>query len=491
MNRAIPLAGLLALDLVVACQPAAHSTMTSPPGTVASIELSVTSDTLLLGDTLHLVALVKGPRAEILIGQPLLWTSSQPSIATVSSSGRVVANAAGGPVTISATAGEVAATATIFVLVRVPTPVLISPSDSLYVTGTLGLTGYVVDQRGQPMSTVLSWTSSDPAVASVSAGGLVTGVSVGGPVTIQVETAGKTASVLVTVVPSLTLAGRLVFAGERNGVWGIYSVLSDGSHLTRLYDNTNASNTPSVSWPLNRIFFAKYRAGTPETLSMTPSGSDVAHIAFGIGGVASPDGQSVAYVANYDLWLLSLRDGNHRNLTQQLGTTVNGPAIRADRGSLAWSPDGSRIAIQLNDGTCSTRLYIVDTTGSSTPALVAPNVLLHGGPTWSPDGQMLAFTGFTFLGWANLATCSFFTNPSNRYAQLFTVRPDGSALTQVPIPGEVITPAWSPDGRSIALSVAAGGVNGFELRILDAATGKMRSIPTSLKQTIGPVWGPL
>lgn len=59
-------------------------------------------------------------------------------------------------------------------------------------------------------------------------------------------------------------------------------------------------------------------------------------------------------------------------------------------------------------------------------------------PTWSPDGQWIAFSGYS--------------STSNCH-QIYLVRPDGSELSQITFaPGDKYNYSWSPDGQSIVYS---------------------------------------
>jgi TolB protein len=77
--------------------------------------------------------------------------------------------------------------------------------------------------------------------------------------------------------------------------------------------------------------------------------------------------------------------------------------------------------------------------------------------TWSPNGQLLLFARTR--------------GPSER---LYTVRPDGSNLTEIAVGAD---PQWSPDGRRIAFdSRRRGGIvvanaDGSHARLLFAETG--------------------
>ena len=85
---------------------------------------------------------------------------------------------------------------------QIPTAVAISaPQTTTVVGSTFTLTASVFDQAGKriPGATV-DWSSDLPNVASVSASGVLTGVSVGFA-TIEAQTSGRTASVTITVDP--------------------------------------------------------------------------------------------------------------------------------------------------------------------------------------------------------------------------------------------------------------------------------------------------
>ena len=78
---------------------------------------------------------------------------------------------------------------------------IVAPQTILVVGATVQLTASVYDQSGAriPNATV-AWRSLTPTIATVSASGLVTGVSTGSA-TIEAESSGKTAQITLTVEP--------------------------------------------------------------------------------------------------------------------------------------------------------------------------------------------------------------------------------------------------------------------------------------------------
>lgn len=137
-------------------------------------------------------------------GWTIIWTSSDPTIATVA--GGVVTAIAPGAVTISATSGGKTGSTPLEVL---PQPGAIDlhldpPGDFSLQLGdktTLNVQMTLVGTL-PPGGLATAWTSSNPAIATVAtsgAQGLVTAVSLG-TTTVTVTAYGKTASVVVTVV---------------------------------------------------------------------------------------------------------------------------------------------------------------------------------------------------------------------------------------------------------------------------------------------------
>jgi len=146
----------------------------------------------------------------------------------------------------------------------------------------------------------------------------------------------------------------------------------------------------------------------------------------------SPDGQSIAYSTDRSVTILDVATGERRPIIR------NRPCLQSC--ATAWSPDGTTLAVgigdlELYDVATGVLQSVIDTKG--TPDSVS----------WSPDG----------------ATIAYAVRPV-----LYTVRPDGSELTQIHSEGEVdgspersgpaggglerigpIDVAWSPDGRRI------------------------------------------
>lgn len=146
----------------------------------------------------------------------------------------------------------------------------------------------------------------------------------------------------------------------------------------------------------------------------------------------APDGKRIAFHHQGYVWAMNL--------------SGEGRVRLAAGGYAAWAPDGKSIAFASAEG-----IAIMDADGSNVRTLVArdfrddtyaPWDMGVSKPSWSPDGRRIVFE---HLGDGDMQP-----------AQIFVVNVDGSGLDRLTSPGggyryAESDPAWSPDGKLIAL----------------------------------------
>ncbi|MEV7035043.1 amidohydrolase family protein [Streptomyces sp. NPDC093272] len=191
---------------------------------------------------------------------------------------------------------------------------------------------------------------------------------------------------------------------------------ADGHIRRRTLDGTRTDIPFAAEVSLARP--APYRRRGPDLTSTRPQ--DVLGIA---DPVLSPDGRSVAFRALNALWVL--RDGERPRRIAGDGYWNASPD---------WSPDG-RSLVYASDRAGTANLWRHDlTTGARERLTDLPNAQLA--PRWSPDGTRIAYQDEAGATW------------------VLTVA-DGSVTKVVQELYQPGPPAWSPDGRLIALAAVA------------------------------------
>jgi uncharacterized protein YjdB len=192
------------------------ATVTVVPPPVATVSVSPATPTLTPGAVVQLTPTLRDASGATLTNRVVTWTSSNNALATVSGGGLVTAVAVGGRVTITGTSEGQSGTAAVSIVAPIVTSVAVSPTTtSVSSGGTTPLTAIVRDQNNIIMTgRVVTWTTSNAAIVTVSPIGLVTGISAGGPVTITATSEGKSGTAAVTVTSSPCDASTAITIGQ-------------------------------------------------------------------------------------------------------------------------------------------------------------------------------------------------------------------------------------------------------------------------------------
>ena len=173
------------------------------------------------------------------------WTSQAPSVATVTASGLATAKSAGTSM-ISATSGAITGTAALTVTAATLKTVTVTPANlalAKNATQQFTATGTFSDGSTQNLSGSVAWSSTTPAVATISSTGLVTAAGAGTS-TIQAVSGSVSGSTILTVTGP-TLSSIAVTPANPSIAKG----LSDQFTATGTYsDNSTQNLTSSVTW---------------------------------------------------------------------------------------------------------------------------------------------------------------------------------------------------------------------------------------------------
>ena len=170
---------------------------------VASVQVSAAATVVAVGQSLQAAATLKDADGNVLSDRTIAWQSSNPALATVNSTG-IVTGVAVGQVTISAIADAKVGSLGLTTTQKSVASVAITPDNgSVYRGQTAQLKAEARDASGTMIAgKTFTWQSSTPAVATVSATGLVTTLTVGTTtITASVDGVTGTSSFTVTSVP--------------------------------------------------------------------------------------------------------------------------------------------------------------------------------------------------------------------------------------------------------------------------------------------------
>ncbi len=180
-------------------------------GVTTTVTVAPTSFAVTPGATAQLTATVRDNVGTVLV-KTVTWSSTNAGIASVDSSG-LVTGVAPGPVTIRATVDGVTGSATGSVTPPAVASVSVAPSSfTVRALETQQLTATVRDSGDSTLTgRVVTWQSSNTAVATVSSSGLVTGVAAGSAtITATAEGVSGTAAATVTVPSTPTITSVTV-----------------------------------------------------------------------------------------------------------------------------------------------------------------------------------------------------------------------------------------------------------------------------------------
>jgi uncharacterized protein YjdB len=232
---------------------------------VTSVRISETNLSMTEGETHSLSATVSPSDAT---DQSVTWTSSNSSVATVSSTGRITAVTAGTTtITVTTNDGGYKATCTVTVKAKVVsvTGVTLDRSSMTMTEGDKQTLIATVNPSNATDPTV-SWSSSNASVATVGNSGVVTAISTGtATITVRTNDGGRTATCTVTV-----LARRIAVTGVQLNRSSLIMKEGDMQSLTATVFPSDATDR-SVTWSSNNPSVATVSSTGAVTANSTGS----------------------------------------------------------------------------------------------------------------------------------------------------------------------------------------------------------------------------
>ena len=273
---------------------------------------------------------------------------------------------------------------------------------------------------------------------------------------------------------------QIAFASERNGNPEIYVMDINGKNQHRLTNNASDDWSPSWSPDGKHIVFTSERDGNKEIYVMEADGSNPRRLTendnFDQSPSWSPDGERITFMsdrdgdfAHFDIFVMDADGGNQQNIT-------NNPF---DERHPSWSPDGKRIVFSSHRDRhfrsrfgITSEIYVMDADGGNQQRLTK-NRKNDWFPSWSPDGERIAFAADRKGDFANFEIYAIDANGGNQ-----------RRLTENRV--DDWSPSWSPDGERITFSSRRDGNR--EIYVMDANGGNQQNLTNNPHDDWYPSW---
>lgn len=222
------------------------------------------------------------------------------------------------------------------------------------------------------------------------------------------------------------------------------------------------------------IYFVSSRSGHKEIWAMDYDGANQRQVtrlnSISLSPRVSPDGSRVAFA--------SMARGGWEVLmwSNELNRLVSFPRIGGTNLSPAWSSDGTKIAFS-SSRNGDPEIYVADANGGNLRRVTAakgPDV----SPVWNPktNAQIAWVSGRTGL------------------PQIYTMAADGTADQRVTDQGYAVSPSWSPNGQFLAFAwirhYGPGAPGASDIYVMDITTRQFVQLTHNGMRNDFPSWSP-
>ena len=223
-----------------------------------------------------------------------------------------------------------------------------------------------------------------------------------------------------------------------------------------------------------KLYFVSSRSGAKEIWQMDYDGANQKQLTH-LGDIAlsphvSPDGSRVAFSGvtkeGWQILMYSL----------DLNRMVSFTRFGGDNYSPAWSSDGQNLAFS-SSRTGNTEIYSVSAAGGN-PRRLTQNKAPDVSPTWNPKTN------------AEIAWVS----GRSGLPQIYTMASDGTNVVRVTDQGYAVSPSWSPNGQFLAFAwvrhYGPGAPGASDIYVMDIASKQWAQLTHDGGRNDFPCWSP-
>ena len=156
------------------------------------------------------------------------------------------------------------------------------------------------------------------------------------------------------------------------------------------------------------------------------------------------------------------------------GRVIPFPHYRGDSSSPSWSPDGAKLSFESDQGTGAPEIYVADSDGTHLRRITFA-VGASTSPVWNPKtaGQLI------------------FISDRGGAVVLYEMNVDGSNVQKIDLPdmGYVVDPSWSPNGQVLAFSWRRPSGN-YDIYVMDIVSHQLAELTRDAGRNERPSWAP-
>lgn len=238
----------------------------------------------------------------------------------------------------------------------------------------------------------------------------------------------------------------LLFVSNRDGKSEIYLLRAGTADWVNLTNHPESDNWPEWSPDGTQIVFQSQRSGNLDLWKMNADGSNPVQLTNDPEPDYlpswKPDGSAIAFTS----WRHEAADSTrapHVYIMKPDGSEQRrliATSLETSAG-VTWSPDGARMVYSRKSGEDTAALHVSRAEGGAEARISEGTDSYDGTPTFSPDGQWIAFYADRGAPGSDIMIC----------------RPNGTERRAVVAGGKAWYPRWSNDGHWLVYTAVVPG----------------------------------